>query len=71
MKNSTSVKVDNFAFNTKHYAGWSEADFIKDQLASVPDKYGTEEQKKSFLKTAFSKIQPKSEEKPEAKKDGK
>ena len=52
------MKIDNFDFNEKHYAGWKEADFIKDQLASVPDSYGSEENKIAFLKEAFIKINP-------------
>ena len=52
------MKIDNFDFNEKHYAGWKEDDFVKDQLASVPDSYGSEENKIAFLKEAFIKINP-------------
>ena len=51
------IKVDNVEFNAAHYAGISEADFIKDQLKSVQDSYGSDEQKIAFLKIAHAKIQ--------------
>ena len=51
------IKIDNVEFNAAHYAGISEAAFIKDQLASVQDSYGTDEQKIAFLKIAHAKIQ--------------
>lgn len=51
-----NMKIDNVDFNEKHYAGWKEEDFVKDQLASVPDSYGSESNKVTFLKKAFAKI---------------
>ena len=51
------IKIDNVEFNAAHYAGISEADFIKDQLPSVQDSYGSNEQKIAFLKVAHAKIQ--------------
>lgn len=53
-----NVQVDNHSFNADYYEGWKEADFIKDQFAAVPDSYGSDEQKKEFLKQAFAKINP-------------
>jgi len=52
------MKIDNHDFNEEHYKGWSEADFIKDQFSSVPDSYGTDENKTAFLKEAFKQINP-------------
>lgn len=63
------IKIDKTSFNHAHYQGWTEAAFIKDQIASVPDSYGNEEAKKEFLKAAFAKINPSAEvnEKPKGK----
>lgn len=55
------MKIDNMSFNAAHYQGVSETDFIKEQLASVPDKVGAEAQKKEFLKAAYLKINPPAE----------
>lgn len=65
------MKIDNMDFDEKHYAGWKEEDFIADQLASVQDIYGSDDNKKAFLKLAFARIKPnaKSVEKPKAKGD--
>lgn len=52
------IKIDKSSFNHAHYQGWKEEDFIKDQLASVPDSYGNDAAKKEFLKLAFAKINP-------------
>ena len=52
------IKVDNHDFNATHFAEMSEAEFIKDQLASVQDHYGTDEKKTAFLKSAYAKINP-------------
>ena len=52
------MKVDNHDFNQDHYKGWTEENFIKDQLASIPDSYGGEENKINFLKEAFKQINP-------------
>ena len=52
------MKLDNHYFNEKHYAGWSEEDFIKDQLPSIQDTYGSEENKIAFLKEVHKKINP-------------
>lgn len=60
MKN---IKVDNMSFNAKHYENSTEAQFIQDQINSVPDSYGSKENKIAFLKEAFSKIVPKKEDK--------
>jgi hypothetical protein len=50
------MKIDNTDFNEKHFAKFSEEDFIKHELASVPDSYGTKEKKIAFLKMAYEKI---------------
>jgi len=52
------MKIDNHYFNETHYKGWKEEDFIKDQLQSVQDSYGSKENKIAFLKEAFKKINP-------------
>lgn len=64
MKN---VKVDNMSFNAKHYQNSTEDQFIKDQINSVPDSYGSKENKIAFLKEAYAKIAPKTEKKEEKK----
>ena len=51
------VKIDNTSFNATHFAGWKEEDFIKHELPSVPDKYGSNEKKVEFLKSAYAQIQ--------------
>ena len=51
------IRIDNVEFNATHYAGISEAAFIKEQLPSVQDSYGSVEQKTAFLKIAHAKIQ--------------
>lgn len=67
------VQVDFSGFNAEHYKGWSEADFVKDQLASVPDSYGDDKGKTAFLKSVYQKINPatKSDEKPVVKEAAK
>lgn len=57
------IKVDNTSFNATHFENFSETDFIKHELNSVPDSYGSKENKIAFLKEAFAKISPKKEEK--------
>ena len=52
------IKVDNTSFNATHFENFSEADFIKHELNSVPDSYGSKESKIAFLKQAFAKIKP-------------
>ena len=52
------IKIDNVDFNATHFAGMSEAEFIKNQLASVQDSYGTDEQKTAFLRSAYAQINP-------------
>jgi 2,4-dienoyl-CoA reductase-like NADH-dependent reductase (Old Yellow Enzyme family) len=52
------MKIDNVDFNQEHYAGWTESDFIADQINSIPDSYGSEENKISFLKEVFKQINP-------------
>lgn len=56
-KEIIEVKIDNSSFNATHFAGWKEADFIKHELKSVPDNYGSDDNKVAFLKSAFEKIQ--------------
>ena len=53
-----TIQVDNTGFNATHYKGWKEIDFIKDQLASVPDNYGSKEQKTEYLKKVYLLINP-------------
>ncbi len=68
---SKSIKVDSVSFNAAHYKGWKEADFIKDQLASVPDRYGNEAAKTEFLKKVYAIINPaKADVKAAVKKEG-
>ena len=50
------MKIDNSDFNENHFANFSEAEFIKHELASVPDKYGSENNKIDFLKNAYAVI---------------
>ena len=50
------ITVDGSTFNAEHFEGWSEADFIKDQLPSVPVNYG--DGKIDFLKKVFELINP-------------
>lgn len=57
MAKDKHIKIDNSSYNATHFAAWSESDFIKHELASVPDSYGTEAKKKEFLKEAFAAIQ--------------
>ena len=52
------MKVDNHDFNHDHYKGWTEENFIKDQFASIPDSYGSDENKVAFLKEAHKQINP-------------
>lgn len=51
------VKIDKTSFNATHFASFTEAEFIKHELASVPDSYGNEAKKKEFLKEAYAQIQ--------------
>lgn len=57
MAKTKQVKIDKSSFNATHFDGWSEADFIKHELPSVPDFYGNEAKKKEFLKEAFAAVQ--------------
>lgn len=57
MAKNKYIKIDNSSYNATHFSGWSEADFIKHELSSVPDSYGTKEKKIDFLKEAFAAIQ--------------
>jgi len=59
------MKIDNSYFNEKHFAKFSEDDFIKHELGSVPDNYGSKEQKIEFLKLAYAKIKE-TDEKPKS-----
>lgn len=61
-KKVKEVKHDKASFNADHYAGKSESEFIKDQLPGVPDRVGTDEQKKEWLKDAWKKVSGKSED---------
>lgn len=65
------MQVDTIGFNAKHYKGWKEADFIKDQLASVPDSYGNEYSKKEYLKKVYALINPAKGDVKPAEKEGK
>lgn len=51
-----TIKIDRSSFNASHFAGWTESEFIRHELASVPDSYGSKSNKKEFLKTAFAAI---------------
>lgn len=62
MKNK-EVKVDNTSFNATHFENFSEDDFVKHELPSVPDSYGSKENKIAFLKQAYAKIAPKKDDK--------
>lgn len=55
------VKHGIASFNADHYAGVSEADFIKAELAGLPDSIGDEAKKVTFLKEAYGKMNAKSE----------
>ncbi len=71
-KKIKEVQVDNHSFNADHYEGVSLVEFIKAELAGVPDSYGAEEQKKEFLKQAWAKLNPdvkEEKEKPNGKED--
>ena len=52
------VKIDKSCFNADHFASFSEEDFIKHELNSVPDSYGSKENKIAFLKQAYALIKP-------------
>lgn len=58
-----NFQVDGIGINKEHYAGSKEADFIKDILPSIPDRFGDESKKKAWAKKAFDLMQPKAEEK--------
>jgi len=62
MAKTRQVKIDKSAFNATHFQNFTEDQFIKHELASVPDSYGSEKNKIAFLKQAFEKIKP--QEKP-------
>jgi hypothetical protein len=53
----TGIKIDNHWFNVTHYSKYSEENFVKDVLPSVPDKYGSLEKKTDFLKICYKAIQ--------------
>lgn len=55
------VKVDKSSFNAAHFENFTEAEFIKHELPSVPDSYGSNENKIAFLKQVYEKISPKQE----------
>lgn len=50
------VKHGIASFNADHYAGVSEADFIKAELPGLPDSIGDEPKKITFLKEAYAKF---------------
>jgi hypothetical protein len=58
-----NFQVDGVGINKEHYSGWKEADFIKDILPTVPDRFGDENKKKVWAKKAFDLMQPKTEAK--------
>ena len=51
-----AIKIDNHSFDADHYSKYSEADFIKELIVTVPDKYGTKENKTDFLKICYKAI---------------
>lgn len=61
MAKTRKVKIDKTCFNATHFENFSEEDFIKHELGSVPDSYGSKENKITFLKQAYEKIKPKTE----------
>lgn len=69
MKKIKEVRVDHASFNADHYAGVSEADFIKAELPSVPDRVGEEAKKIAWLKEAYKKVtgKPAAEDKADKK----
>ena len=61
-------QVDYTGFNKEYYQNHSLEDFIKDTIAGVPEKYGSDKEKKEWLTGAWQKITGKEIEKPEASK---
>lgn len=57
MAKNKFVKIDNSSFNATHFAGVKKEDFIKHELASVPDSYGTKEKKIEFLESVHAAIE--------------
>lgn len=55
-KKIKEVKIDNTSFNATHFADFTEKDFIDHEMASVPDSYGSDENKTAFLKEAYALI---------------
>ncbi len=64
----TDYQVDHTGFNKEYYKDHSLKDFIKDTIAGVPDKYGSDEKKTEWLTDAWQKITGKEIEKPKASK---
>ena len=58
MAKTKQVKIDKTYFNATHFANFSEEDFVKHEIGSVPDSYGSKENKIAFLKQAYAKIKP-------------
>lgn len=58
MAKTKQIKIDKSSFNATHFENFSEEDFIKHEIASVPDSYGSKENKIAFLKQAYAKIKP-------------
>ena len=58
-----NFQVDGVGINKEHYAGWKEADFIKDILPSIPDRFGDDKKKTEWAKKAYGLMQPKEEAK--------
>lgn len=56
MANTQDVKINGMGFNIERCSKMTEAEFIKDQLPSVPDQHGDDEKKTALLKEAYAKI---------------
>ena len=70
-KKIKEIQVDNHSFNADHYEGVSLSEFTKAEMAGVPDSYGSDDQKKEFLKQAWGKMNPdakEDEKKPKGKR---
>lgn len=47
-------QIDGIGINKEFYADFKEADFIKDILPGIPDRFGDDKKKTEWAKNAFA-----------------
>lgn len=57
MSTKKNFQVDGIGINAEHFANHKKADFVKEVLPGIPDRFGSEADKIKWAETAFDLMQ--------------